>query len=109
VGSFALIQDGAFPSVGDVAVATQFGEPIIHRVVWINTTSSQIGFRGDAANGTAVLSFSDVVGVMVFAVPLLGYLPLSIHTFPYEWMAGAGALMLLAAGFSLSKKKGAAS
>jgi hypothetical protein len=101
LGSLAVVQLGARPAVGDVAVASIFGEPIIHRVVWINGTSSTLGFMGDNTNSTTVVPFSSLEGVMVFAAPLVGYLPLSFQSSPFLWLLGSAALLLLTAGFSL--------
>ena len=105
IGSLALIQLGARPIVGQVAVADELGEPLIHRIIWINDSSATFGFRGDNTNSTTVLPFSSIVGVMVIALPLLGYLPMSLRSAPLVWILGSVALLAVAAGFSLAEKR----
>jgi signal peptidase I len=104
-GSLALVNLQAQPTVGDVALANIFGAKVLHRVTWINLTAWNFGFKGDAVNTTSIVNLSNVEGVVVAAVPLVGYLPMSINSYPIIWMMGSAAIVAIAAGFSLMARK----
>jgi signal peptidase I len=105
-GSLALVSLGATPTVGDIAVANLFGAPVVHRVIWINQNEGNFGFMGDAQNASTTVNLSQVEGVVVLALPYIGFLPMSIHDFPWLWMAASSAFVLVAVGFSLATRKG---
>ena len=105
-GSLGIVALGAQPTVGDVVVANLFGAPVAHRVVWINQTAGNFGLLGDAQNASTTVNLAQVEGVVVFAAPFVGFLPMSIHDYPWLWMAASAALTLIAAAYSLAAKKG---
>lgn len=78
----------------DLVVAT-------HRVVAIDSENRQFTTKGDA-NGTEDASpvhFNNLVGVPVFAIPLLGYVSAYIQSPPGMYVAIALGVVLLAAVF----------
>lgn len=87
----------------DLVVAT-------HRVVSIDKENNQFITKGDA-NETAdanPVHFNNLVGVPVFAIPLLGYVSAFIQNPPGKYIAIACGIALLAVVFLpdlLSKKK----
>lgn len=78
----------------DLVVAT-------HRVVSIDSENRQFTTKGDA-NGTedaAPVHFNNLIGVPVFAIPLLGYVSAYIQSPPGMYVAIAFGIVLLVAVF----------
>lgn len=78
----------------DLVVAT-------HRVVAIDSESRQFTTKGDAnkTEDAAPVHFNNLVGVPVFAIPLLGYVSAYIQSPPGMYVALALGALLLAAVF----------
>ena len=70
-GSLLYVKEG----VGDVITFYRNGELVTHRVVEINTDEKTYTTKGDAnqVNDVQPVAWSDVVGVPVFDIPVLGY------------------------------------
>ena len=86
----------------DLVVAT-------HRVVAIDSENRQFTTKGDAnkTEDAAPVHFNNLIGVPVFAIPLLGYVSAYIQSPPGMYVAIALGVVLLAAVFLpdlLSKK-----
>ena len=76
----------------DLVVAT-------HRVVAIDSENRQFTTKGDAnqTEDAAPVHFNNLIGVPVFAIPLLGYVSAYIQSAPGMYVAiGAGVLLLVA-------------
>ena len=87
----------------DLVVAT-------HRVVAIDSENRQFTTKGDA-NGTedaAPVHFNNLIGVPVFAIPLLGYVSAYIQNPPGMYVAMAFCVFVVAAAFlsDMPGKKG---
>lgn len=78
----------------DLAVAT-------HRVVAIDSENRQFTTKGDAnkTEDAAPVHFNNLIGVPVFAIPLLGYVSAYIQNPPGMYVAIALGALLLAAVF----------
>jgi len=78
----------------DLVVAT-------HRVVKIDTENRQFTTKGDAneTEDAAPVHFNNLVGVPVFAIPLLGYVSAYIQSSPGMYIAIGLGIILLAAVF----------
>lgn len=78
----------------DLVVAT-------HRVVAIDSENRQFTTKGDAnsTEDAAPVHFNNLIGVPVFAVPLLGYVSAYIQSPPGMYVAIALGVVLLAAVF----------
>lgn len=78
----------------DLVVAT-------HRVVAIDRENRQFTTKGDANNteDAAPVHFNNLIGVPVFAIPLLGYVSAYIQSPPGMYIAIAFGAVLLAAVF----------
>ncbi len=78
----------------DLVVAT-------HRVVAIDSENRQFTTKGDAnkTEDAAPVHFNNLVGVPVFAIPLLGYVSTCIQSPPGMYAAIALGVVLLAAVF----------
>ena len=76
----------------DLVVAT-------HRVVAVDSVNRQFTTKGDAndTEDAAPVHFNNLVGVPIFAIPLLGYVSAYIQSPPGMYVAiGFGALLLAA-------------
>lgn len=87
----------------DLVVAT-------HRVVAVDRENREFTTKGDAneTNDAAPVHFNNLIGVPVFAIPLLGYVSAYIQSPPGMYVAIALGVVLLAAVFLpdlLAKKK----
>ena len=87
----------------DLVVAT-------HRVVDIDGENRQFTTKGDAnkSEDAAPVHFNNLIGVPVFAVPLLGYVSAYIQSPPGMYVAAGLGVVLLAAVFlpdMLTKKE----
>ena len=86
----------------DLVVAT-------HRVVAVDGENRQFTTKGDAnsTEDAAPVHFNNLIGVPVFAIPLLGYVSAYIQSPPGMYVAIAAGVILLAAVFlpDLLKKK----
>lgn len=102
-GSLALVRLDPEPTIGDVVLVSAYGTNLVHRVVWINQTAGTFGFRGDASNATSIMSFNNLKGTVIFALPMLGYIPMAIHEFPLLWMLGSGSIMLITLAIYLAR------
>lgn len=78
----------------DLVVAT-------HRVVAIDKENRQFTTKGDANKGEddTPVHFNNLIGVPVFAIPLLGYVSAYIQSPPGMYVAIAFGVLLLAAVF----------
>ena len=78
----------------DLVVAT-------HRVVAIDSENRQFTTKGDAnvTEDAAPVHFNNLIGVPVFAIPLLGYVSAYIQSPPGMYVAIALGVVLLAAVF----------
>ena len=78
----------------DLAVAT-------HRVVAVDSVNRQFTTKGDAneSEDARPVHFNNLVGVPVFAIPLLGYVSAYIQSPPGMYVAIAFGVLLLAAVF----------
>lgn len=78
----------------DLVVAT-------HRVVAIDSENRQFTTKGDAneTEDAAPVHFNNLIGVPVFAIPLLGYVSAYIQSPPGMYIAIALGIVLLAAVF----------
>lgn len=78
----------------DLVVAT-------HRVVAIDSENRQFTTKGDAneTEDAAPVHFNNLIGVPVFAIPLLGYMSAYIQSPPGMYVAIALGVVLLAAVF----------
>ena len=78
----------------DLVVAT-------HRVVGIDSENRQFATKGDAnkTEDAAPVHFNNLIGVPVFAVPLLGYVSAYIQNPPGMYVAIAVGIVLLAGVF----------
>jgi len=78
----------------DLVVAT-------HRVVAIDSENRQFTTKGDAnkTEDAAPVHFNNLIGVPVFAIPLLGYVSAYIQSPPGMYVAIAFGVVLLAAVF----------
>ena len=78
----------------DLVVAT-------HRVVAVDRTNRQFTTKGDAnsTEDAAPVHFNNLIGVPVFAIPLLGYVSAYIQSPPGMYVAIAVGVILLAAVF----------
>lgn len=78
----------------DLVVAT-------HRVVAIDSENRQFTTKGDAnkTEDAAPVHFNNLIGVPVFAIPLLGYVSAYIQSPPGMYVAIALGIVLLAAVF----------
>ena len=78
----------------DLAVAT-------HRVVAVDSVNRQFTTKGDAneTEDARPVHFNNLVGVPVFAIPLLGYVSAYIQSPPGMYVAIAFGVLLLAAVF----------
>ena len=78
----------------DLVVAT-------HRVVAIDSENRQFTTKGDAnsTEDAAPVHFNNLIGVPVFAVPLMGYVSAYIQSPPGLYVAIAFGVLLLAAVF----------
>ena len=83
--------------VGDI-ITYQMGSStlVTHRIVNIDEETQEITTQGDAnhAPDSAPVAFSNVVGKVVFWIPLLGYLSIYIKT-PLGIAVGCGILIVL--------------
>lgn len=83
--------------VGDI-ITYQMGSStlVTHRIVNIDEETQEITTQGDANNApdSAPVAFSNVVGKVVFWIPLLGYLSIYIKT-PLGIAVGCGILIVL--------------
>jgi len=74
-------------SVGDdLTYKTESGTVVTHRIVFIDEINDVIttqGINGDAALDKSI-SFSQVLGVVTFSIPMLGYLVVLLKTW-YFW------------------------
>lgn len=72
-----------------------------HRVVGIDSENRQFTTKGDAnkTEDAAPVHFNNLVGVPVFAIPLLGYVSAYIQNPPGMYVAIAFGVVLLAAVF----------
>lgn len=87
----------------DLVVAT-------HRVVAIDSENRQFTTKGDAnqTEDAAPVHFNNLIGVPVFAIPLLGYVSAYIQSPPGMYVAIGFGVLLLAAVFLpdlMTKKK----
>lgn len=78
----------------DLVVAT-------HRVVAIDSENRQFTTKGDAnkTEDAAPVHFNNLIGIPVFAIPLLGYVSAYIQSPPGMYIAIAFGVVLLAAVF----------
>lgn len=78
----------------DLAVAT-------HRVVAVDSVNRQFTTKGDAneSEDARPVHFNNLIGVPVFAIPLLGYVSAYIQSPPGMYVAIAFGVLLLAAVF----------
>ena len=75
-GSLLYVKESAGGiQTGDVITFYRNGELVTHRVVEINTDEKIYITKGDAnqVNDVQPVAWSDVVGVPVFDIPVLGY------------------------------------
>ena len=75
-GSLLYVKESAGGiQTGDVITFYRNGELVTHRVVEINTDEKTYITKGDAnqVNDVQPVAWSDVVGVPVFDIPVLGY------------------------------------
>lgn len=75
-GSLLYVKEGAGGiQTGDAITFYRNGELVTHRVVEINTDEKTYTTKGDAnqVNDVQPVAWSDVVGVPVFDIPVLGY------------------------------------
>ena len=75
-GSLLYVKEGASGiQTGDAITFYRNGELVTHRVVEINTDEKTYTTKGDAVqvNDVQPVAWSDVVGVPVFDIPVLGY------------------------------------
>lgn len=92
--------------------SVQVGDPITfvlneeltvatHRVVAIDSENRQFTTKGDAnkTEDTAPVHFNNLIGVPVFAIPLMGYVSAYIQSPPGMYVAIALGAVLLAAVF----------
>ena len=81
-----------------------------HRVVAVDKENRQITTKGDAneTNDAAPVHFNNLIGIPVFAIPLLGYVSAYIQSPPGMYVAIAAGILLLALVFlpDLSRNKG---
>ena len=87
----------------DLVVAT-------HRVVKVDSENRQFTTKGDAnkTEDAAPVHFNNLIGVPVFAIPLLGYVSAYIQSPPGMYVAIGLGVILLAAVFlpDMLTKKG---
>jgi signal peptidase len=73
-------------SVGDIVVynAAWHDKPIVHRVVEIQIVGTEYHYYTKGDNNTerdpGYRLYGDIVGVVVFVIPLIGYITLFLHT-----------------------------
>jgi signal peptidase len=73
-------------SVGDIVVynAAWHDKPIVHRVIEIQIVGDEYRFFTKGDNNTmqdlGYRLYGDIVGVVVFVIPLIGYVTLFLHT-----------------------------
>ncbi|MBR3607375.1 MAG: signal peptidase I [Lachnospiraceae bacterium] len=72
------------------------GTYVTHRITDINTEENTLITKGDAneVNDASPVSFAQVVGKMVFHVPLLGFISICIKT-PLGIAVGCGVLIIV--------------
>lgn len=81
LGSLVIVQKSDNYDIGDVITVKELSNPIIsvtHRIVDINTDNSILSYitKGDAneANDLDLRFPSEIIGKVIFQLPLLGYL-----------------------------------
>lgn len=95
-GSLILVERGAVPAAGDIALVNYYGEPLVHRVVRVDPSSGIIWLTADAQPGfVQQAKLRDLIGVVVLALPYFGYMAMLARAYPWLTTAMLGALISL--------------
>lgn len=105
VGALLFVQKTEFDQiqVGDIITFVQNAELEVatHRVVAVDSAARRLTTKGDAndtIDGSPVQE-ANLVGVVVFCIPKVGYFLNGITTVPGVYFAAAGVLVLLLGAF----------
>lgn len=105
VGSLLFVQEKEFDQIqaGDIVTFVRNAELAVatHRVVSVDSAARRLITKGDANNtidGSPVRE-ANLVGVVVFCIPGLGYFLNGITTAPGIYFAAGGVLLLLLGAF----------
>lgn len=104
VGDLLVVAEADVYQVGDVIVYQSGGSGVVHRIMDIN--GETIVTKGDANNTSdAPITSSQIKGVVICAVPMVGYLVDIIKTPLGTMLLLGGAIFLMEASFRKDKKK----
>jgi hypothetical protein len=97
-GSLILVDSSPLPAQGDMALVGYYGELIAHRAAGLSPDGSALILTADAMPGfIQAVPLSSVKGVVVLAIPYLGYLPMLFRPHVYLLGPALAALALLLA------------
>jgi signal peptidase len=105
VGSLVLLCQTQ-PSVGDIAAYSLYGETVLHRVSSADLSKGTASFVADIdPKSPSVVEIGRVQGVMVFIVPLLGYLAM-FRQYTIAFLAAVAGIILFQSLYKMSEKRG---